>query len=152
MKIEAVPFTDPVAVALTTAALAELGRRYGGDGDSGPLSPEDLAPPRGTFLVAYVDGEPAGCGGWRTVDGMPGTAEIKRMYTDPRFYRRGVATAVLRALEDSARNAGMTRMVLETGTAQPEAMALYEKAGYGRIEGFGYYADYPSNRAYARDL
>jgi len=149
MKIEPVPFTDPVAVALTTAAKAELARRYGGDGDSSPLLPEDFAPPRGAFLVAYLDGEPAGCGGWRAVPDLPGSAEIKRMYTDPRFYRRGVASAVLRALEDSAREAGMTRMVLETGTAQPEAIALYEKAGYVRIAGFGYYADYEDARAYA---
>jgi GNAT superfamily N-acetyltransferase len=152
MKIVPVPFTDPVAAELTTAALAELARRYGGDGDASPMRPSDFAPPHGAFLVAYLDGEPAGCGGWRSSPALPGAAEIKRMFTHQDFQRRGVASALLRALEDSAREAGMTRMVLETGTAQPEAIALYEKAGYERIAGFGYYADYEDARAYGRTL
>ena len=41
---------------------------------------------------------------------------------------------------------------LETGTAQPEAMALYESSGYARIESFGHYRDAPQNRCYGRDL
>ena len=45
-----------------------------------------------------------------------------------------------------------TAMVLETGAAQPEAIALYESAGYTPIPGFGYYADSPLNRCYARPL
>jgi hypothetical protein len=40
-------------------------------------------------------------------------------------------------------------MILETGTAQPEAMALYESAGYARIESFGHYRHSPENRCYA---
>ena len=43
-------------------------------------------------------------------------------------------------------------MILETGMAQPEAMALYESAGYERVESFGYYRDYPHNRCYGRRL
>jgi hypothetical protein len=43
-------------------------------------------------------------------------------------------------------------MILETGTAQPEAMALYESAGYVRIEGFGHYRWSPLNRCYGKRL
>ena len=43
-------------------------------------------------------------------------------------------------------------MVLETGTAQPEAMALYESSGYARIENFGHYRWSPQNRCYGKPL
>ena len=43
-------------------------------------------------------------------------------------------------------------MVLETGTAQPEAIALYLSCGYVAIPGFGYYADSPVSRSFARLL
>jgi ribosomal protein S18 acetylase RimI-like enzyme len=60
--------------------------------------------------------------------------------------------ALLRALEESARRAGRTRMVLETGHLQPEAIALYIKAGYQRIEDFGYYKGWPGVHSFGRDL
>ncbi len=59
---------------------------------------------------------------------------------------------MLAHLEATARTAGADVMILETGTAQPEAMALYEAAGYQRVEPFGYYRDEPLNRCYARVL
>jgi ribosomal protein S18 acetylase RimI-like enzyme len=74
------------------------------------------------------------------------------MFTVPAARGRGVATALLRALEDSARAAGRKRIVLETGYAQPEAIALYEKAGYRRIPDFGFYKDEPGVRSYGREL
>jgi hypothetical protein len=43
-------------------------------------------------------------------------------------------------------------MILETGTAQPEAMALYESAGYEAVTPFGHYQDEPLNRCYGRRL
>ena len=42
--------------------------------------------------------------------------------------------------------------MLETGTEQPEAIALYEREGYRPTEGFGHYADEPGSRYYAKDL
>ena len=48
--------------------------------------------------------------------------------------------------------AGADVMILETGTAQPEAMALYESAGYQRVESFGYYRNEPLNCCYGRVL
>ena len=59
---------------------------------------------------------------------------------------------MLAHLEDTARAAGAEVMVLETGTAQPEAIGLYESSGYTRIPGFGHYARSPKNRCYARPL
>lgn len=152
LTVKTATFDEPVARALMAAALAELARRYDGDGDVTPMRAGEFVPPHGCFLVAYIGPAPAGCGGWRTRPDDPGLAEIKRMYTAPDFQRRGVARAVLTALEDSARAAGRRRIVLETGLAQPEAMALYESCGYERIAGFGHYRDHADCVSYGRDL
>ena len=63
----------------------------------------------------------------------------------------------MRALVDRDRAAegraqGDRRVVLETGLAQPEAIALYASAGYLPIQGFGHYKDAPLSRSFARDL
>jgi len=63
--------------------------------------------------------------------------------------RRGAAT---RALEEQARTLGVTRLLLETGTAQPEALRLYTREGYTRIDNFGPYAGESLSVCYARDL
>jgi len=99
-----------------------------------------------------VDGAPAGCGGWRGRPDDPDAAEIKRMYTAPAWRGRGVASTVLRALEQSARDAGRKRMVLETGSRQPEAVALYRKLGYEPIANFGYYREYAGCLSFGRQL
>jgi GNAT superfamily N-acetyltransferase len=112
----------------------------------------EFDPPEGCFLVATVGGEPAGCGGWRTLASDPSAAEIKRMYVVPEFRGRGVARAILARLEETARACGKKRVALETGTAQPEAIALYERCGYERITDFGYYKDYDDVRSYGRVL
>nr|BFE62815.1 GNAT family N-acetyltransferase [Dactylosporangium thailandense] len=141
-----------VASELTTAALADLSERYGGEGDSTPVEPVEFDPPEGAFLVAYVDHVPAGCVGFRTFAEDETTAELKRMYVAPQFRGLGIAKALLRAVEDAAREAGRKRMWLETGTAQPEAIGLYERSGYARIEDFGHYKGYPEVRSFGRDL
>lgn len=152
VAITRLPFHDPVARELLDAAMADLAARYGGGGDGTSIDPVEFEPPRGAFLVARVGGTPAGCGGWRTLLADPDTAEIKRVYTVPAFRGRGVASAVLRAIEESARNAGRARIALETGEKQPEAIAFYQKLGYARIADFGYYKDYPGVRSFGRDL
>ncbi|MGI5244749.1 GNAT family N-acetyltransferase [Dactylosporangium sp. CA-139066] len=142
-----------VATELTTAALADLSERYGGEGDSTPIQPGEFDPPEGAFLVAYVeDHVPAGCAGFRTLAEDETTAELKRMYVVPQFRGRGLAKALLAAVEDAARQAGRKRLWLETGTAQPEAIALYEGSGYARIADFGHYKGYPDVRSFGRDL
>jgi GNAT superfamily N-acetyltransferase len=74
------------------------------------------------------------------------------MYVVPAARRSGLARLMLSHLEATARTAGAEVMILETGTAQPEAMALYEAAGYRPVEPFGHYAWSPKNRCYGRVL
>jgi GNAT superfamily N-acetyltransferase len=141
---------DPVAQELIAALMEDLNARYGDDSSGLPLEPADFEPPVGTFLVAYCDGEAAGCGGLhRLTDGI---GEIKRMFVLPEYRGRGISRSILDGLEDAGRQAGYTELWLETGLAQPEALQLYEVRGYTRIEPYGYYKDEPDVRCYAKRL
>jgi GNAT superfamily N-acetyltransferase len=132
------PADDPAA-SLVAATVAELADRYGAEDPA--VDPDEFVPPRGAFLVAHLGGEPVGCGGVRVLS--PGVAEIKRMYVATGARRRGVGRALLDGLEAAARELGCARLRLETGLRQPEAIALYQDAGYDRIPNYGYWADSP---------
>jgi GNAT superfamily N-acetyltransferase len=145
-------YADPAAQRLVAEALGDLAARYGGEGDETPVDPADFAPPSGAFLVAYLAGEAVGCAGWRSHRGDGSVAELKRMYTSPAARGRGVARRLLAAVEDSARECGRQRLILETGDRQPEAIGLYKSAGYERIEDFGYYRHEPGVLSFGRTL
>ncbi|MPQ97299.1 GNAT family N-acetyltransferase [Modestobacter sp. I12A-02628] len=149
LVLRQVGYDDPVAAELVERVQQEYVRRYGGR-DEAVVDPAEFSPPGGLFLVAEIDGQPAGCGGWR-VHG-PGEVELKRMYVEPSMRRRGVAVAVLHALEQAAVRAGHRRMVLNSGDRQPEALALYERAGYTPVDGYGIYAGSPEAVFLGREL
>lgn len=157
LEIRQTRFGAPAARALVAAAQADLVVRYG-SGDATEVEAIEFDPPEGAFLVAYVGGEPVACGGWRTLSHFSDigvaedVAEVKRMYAAPTVRGTGVATALLSALEESARGQGMRRMVLETGALQPEAVSFYGKSGYERIANYGYYKDEPDCLSFGRDL
>jgi len=88
-------------------------------------------------VVAYYDGEAAGIGALRPYQDQ--TVEIKRMYVNPSFRRKGIAHAVLTELEKWAAELIFSSCILETGLKQPEAIGLYERAGYHRIPNYGQY-------------
>ena len=140
---------DPDAAGLVVALLDDLAERYGGR-DAFHPDPASLAPPDGEFVVARLDGVPVGCGGFRRFD--DGVAEIKRMYVVPAARRRGVAAAVLADLEARAGALGYRSIRLETGTNQPEAMALYQRAGYRAMVPYGHYRESPMSRCFEKDL
>ncbi|WP_148611246.1 GNAT family N-acetyltransferase [Nocardioides rubriscoriae] len=156
MRLERVPYGDPDALRLVDEVQAEYVERYGGP-DETPLDPLMFEPPAGSFYVGYdEDGAPVATGAWRrsqvTVFGTSRTAEVKRMYVVPAARGRGLARVVLAHLEATAREAGAEALVLETGTKQPEAIALYESSGYRRVPGFGFYKDAPLSRCFGKDL
>jgi GNAT superfamily N-acetyltransferase len=136
VRIEAVAYDHPEAARLIAEVQQEYVDRYGGE-DQTPVDLAEFVPPRGLFLVGYDGTAAVACGGWRT----RGTdAEIKRMYVTRTARRRGLARVMLAELERTARAAGHHRVILETGSEQPEAIALYRSAGYTGIPAFGYYA------------
>ncbi len=88
------------------------------------------------FVVARRDGVAIGCGALRLCDGY---GELKRMYVHPRERGNGIGVNILAALEAIARGELLPVLRLETGIAQPEALALYEAAGFRNCAPFGEY-------------
>ncbi len=126
----------PPAADLITAMAAELTELYR-DVDAGvapvPVTAAELRPPRGACVVGWDDrGEPVAVGGVRTLG--DGVGEVKRMYVLPAARGRGLARALLAALEDEARALGHARLRLDTGPRQGAAEALYRSAGYAEVE------------------
>jgi putative acetyltransferase len=89
------------------------------------------------FFLARLDGAAVACGGIALLDGY---AEVKRMYSRPAVRGRGVASALLRRLEDEARGAGFAVLRLETGVYQHDAIRFYERTGFQQRGPFGPYA------------
>ncbi|MGW0705979.1 GNAT family N-acetyltransferase [Streptomyces sp. NPDC002643] len=158
MLIRRVPFDHPDAVKLNDEVQAEYGVRYGDGGDATHVDPAHFVPPAGLYLIAYDEhGRPLATGGWRAQDTndegyLDGDAEIKRMYVIPEARGRGLARRILTELESDARQAGRTRMVLETGSKQPEAVALYTSSGYEPCAKFGYYRFHELSLCFAKPL
>lgn len=139
----AVQAEDPASPEVT-ALLAQLDQYLTGlyPPTSNHLLPvESLRQPGVTFLTARADGRLAGCGAFVNRDGA--YAEIKRMFVLPEFRGLKIGRRILDELEERARAAGLRLARLETGVAQPEALRLYERAGYQRRGPFGAYPEDP---------
>jgi len=145
------PFDSDDARRLIAGLDAGLAEVYPPEQRFGPnLKPEHLEDGRGTFLVARDGGRAVGCGAIRVLDPM--SAEVKRMYVEPELRGKGVGRAVMMALEAAARRLGVQRLVLETGVHQDAAIALYERAGFTRIDCWGEYTSSPSSICYEKNL
>jgi GNAT superfamily N-acetyltransferase len=147
--IEARSYTDAEVQRLVNAVQQEYVRRYGGP-DGAAVDPSEFTLPGGLFLVGLLDGVPVATGGWRRID--EGRAEIKRMFVAQAARRRGLARVMLTELERTAASAGYRELVLNTGPEQPEAVALYEAAGYVPAAPFGHYACHPRALFYAKQV
>lgn len=149
IKIRLADYREPAVQALLVDVIAELSERYGGSGDDTPIADDDFVPPNGAFFVADDGERLVACAAWRR---HGDDAELKRMFTAKQSRGRGLGRRMLTAVEESAGAAGFRRLILETGNGQPEAVALYEKAGYQRIEDFGHYKGQERVLSYAKAL
>lgn len=139
LAVRPCPFDEQPAAALVDAMRAEMAALYDGlniDNANMPKAGADeLGPPGGLFIVGFDEqGRPVCCGGIKRLP--DGTCEIKRMYVVPEARDRGVARALLEALEDKARELGYTVARLDTGPRQPKAERMYRNAGYRQIHNF----------------
>ncbi len=133
VDLEQVDPTDPDARTAVGRYFAELDRRFDtgfdpGEGDD----PELYRPPRGTFVLARSDGDPVACGAVQPIGEH--IAEIKRMWVHDDWRGAGLGARMLRRLEDDARNAGYDVVRLDTNSSLSDAIAMYDRAGYHRIE------------------
>ena len=129
---------DPEFVALTKRLDAELREQYG---EAQAQYVQYNFVETDTAVVAYVDGVAVGCGCFKRYDDE--SVELKRMFVGKEARGTGIGRAIVVALEAWATELGVRAIVLETGTEQHAAIALYERAGYTRIPNYGPYADMP---------
>ncbi len=153
-RILTVPADHPDVVALAHDLVLELAARYD---DEDPGSIHGLHPDARWVLLKADDDVPIGCGAvqpwsWSEPGGSEEIGEIKRVYVVPAMRGRGLAHALMAALLDLAGALGYRRLHLETGTAQPEAVALYTRSGWDRIANYGQYVDDPRSVCFGRDL
>jgi GNAT superfamily N-acetyltransferase len=134
------------ALAIVHAASDELQQRYGGDGDNAHLNVDDLRAPLGLFLVARHGRDLVGGVGLRSIC-APALhyAEVKRLWVRPDLRRGGIGLTLMHEIEHRAQELGCETLFLETGPAQPEALALYTTNSWTKI------ARYPEG-AFSHDL
>lgn len=138
LEIVSVDPRSTEARELIRALSRDLARRYDyRDDGSGNFAPEDVLNARAAFLIARLGDRAIGCGAFRPL--TKDVAEVKRMYVIPECRGRGYGKLVLKELEQLAGKSGYTAVRLETADRQPEAISLYEGAGYYRIPNFGIY-------------
>ena len=132
---------DALAQPLIAELAVEYATRYDGTEEKvlrwlRGYPADEFAPPAGAMVVGLVDDVPVTGGAFRrfgVVDGAQ-TAELKRIWTDRRYRRRGYGRALLAELETRIAALGYRRVYLTTGDRQPEAEALYLAAGYTRLD------------------
>jgi putative acetyltransferase len=131
---------QPEVVALLESSDAYMGELYPSESNH-LLDVASLMRPDVTFIVARAEGQAIGCGA--LVDSGEGWAEIKRMFVSPAARGRRLGRKLLEKLEAVAAERGATKLRLETGGKQPEALALYASAGFVEIGPFGQYGPDP---------
>jgi GNAT superfamily N-acetyltransferase len=140
--------TAPEAAALIEALDRDLNARYPGLEIHG-IDAANFREAGGVFLLGRLENIAVACGALRPMN-EPGAVEVKRMYVRDSHRGRGFGRAVLLALEEIAVRRGYRTIRLETGGNQPEAIALYESAGYHGIPCYGAHAPDPLSRCFEK--
>lgn len=146
--ITAVPAGDPRILRLVRDLDADLAARYPDE----PCTGGAHVHPGIRFLLAEVDGRPVGCCAVQPFPFPDTAAELKRMYVAPQGRGRGIATRLLAEAEHTATVLGHPEIRLETAVHQPEAIALYTRAGYTPIPNYPPYQDKKLSRCYTKPL
>jgi GNAT superfamily N-acetyltransferase len=136
LELRPEPPDSPVGSALVQAFIDWAKRTYPeyDPARSPSADPDELSPPGGVFLVAWLGRDAVGAAGFKRLDAQ--TAEVKRLYVAPEARGAGVGRALMLRLEDEARATGYSRLWLDIGDRQPEAMALYTGLGYTEIDDY----------------
>jgi len=136
LQIEFVCPDDKDLIALINDLDEELLTRYPKEG----IFALDFNQPTintATFVVAYLDNIPVGCGAILPM--CRECVELKRFFVRKTHRGKGIASGILLLLESEARKQGYGIIKLETGPNQPESLRLYKKFGFYEIEKFGEY-------------
>lgn len=136
VNIVAEPVRQPAILRLLELSDAYMAALYPAESNH-LLDVSALEKPEVTFLVARHDNAVVGC--CALVAAGDRTAEIKRMFVDPKARGLSIGRRLMEALETTGRENGFVAIRLETGISQPEAIGLYRRFGYVEIGPFGSY-------------
>lgn len=87
---------------------------------------DDFRREKAFFLVGYDGETPVCCAGVRRFDGD--TGEVQRVYA--RNKHAGAGAALMRAVEERARELGYVRLILECREGNAHAIGFYLRNGY----------------------
>lgn len=149
MQVHSVAWDDSRAIALRQLMNTEMSVRYADRKVPTAALAVDHATVLWTGLAMTDDGVPAGHVALR---GLDGGVEVKRMIVDPAFRGAGVARLLLEAAHAQARALGHRRVLLQTGDRQPDAVRVYERAGYTRVPIYPPYESVPFSICMVLDL
>lgn len=154
--VDLVAGDDRDAALLRERQQADLAERYG-EPDEGAFHPEDsvanvLVREDGVAVAFVAVRDVSGTLDGRGGEHPSGTGEVKRLYVEPAYRGRGHGRTAMHAAHRRAAAAGLRRLVLETGTLQPESIDLYLSLGYVPVESYGHYAGHPLSRCFALEL
>ena len=108
--------------------------------------PENMA----CRVIAYDGNRPIGCGCWKAVDEE--TAEVKRIYVEPEYRRRGVASTIIELLESHIMASGYSKALLETARTTNASKSLYLSLGYKEIPYYGSPAGAENCRCFLKEV
>lgn len=120
-----------------------LNELVGGEANRAAYVPYNRTADVEVVIVAYDDAIPVGCAGFKRYN--DDYAEVKRVFVKPAYRGRGIAKALMRFLEDAAKQKGYGYLILESGEPLIAAMALYRSIGFKRIPNYGQYKDMPES-------
>jgi DNA-binding MarR family transcriptional regulator len=129
--------SDPQAQQCLRAYFSELDRRFDtGFDPSRSISADndELRPPAGLLVLAWLRERPVGCGALKFHPNQP--AELKRMWVAESARGLGVGRRLLGELEWLAATHGARTVRLETNGTLCEAIGLYRSAGYVEVPAF----------------
>ena len=127
-----------------------LNERAGGEENRAEYISYNLTDDIHDVIIAYDNDVPVGAAGFKKYDDE--CAEVKRVFVKREYRRKGIASRLMRLLENAASERGYKYLLLESGEPLAEAMALYRKIGYRVIANYGQYKDMPSSVCMKKEL
>ena len=122
----------------------------GGEKNRKGFIPYNISQSISTVVIAYIGNTAVGCAGLKSYSDTD--AEIKRVWVEPVYRRRHIAVDMMQMIENKAKEQRFSRTILQTREAMTEAVSLYEKLGYYRIENYPPYDKLEGAVCYAKDL
>jgi len=112
-------------------------------------TPGSLMKNQALMLGAFIEDRLVGIGAIKFVANY---AEVKRMFIKNEFRRRGLGSKILNKLEEYAKANNIENIYLETGRLHAEAISLYKKMGYHRVDQFGEYKPNPTSMYFQKKI